>query len=234
LPCSGSVYSVAFSPDGQVVATGDDAGDLELWSITDVELLAHYDEETGLGAGDGDVRSTANSTDGKFMYYGRGGQRRGCDKPEDPRNEPECRKPYGDKMEAKAQLAQVRKELSERCRVGSLSFQALASTLSAERATAAIRFLGAGAVDPDDLVGQAGFGAPRWVSAVVPLSYRVQFKNKPDATAPAAEVLITTRLDPTTIDATSVELGDINFLDKTLTPAPERNPPGLRKSSTER
>lgn len=92
LPSSGSVYSVAFSPDGQVVATGDDAGDLELWSITDVELLAHYDEETGLGAGDGDVRSTANSTDGKFMYYGRGGQRRGRDKPEDPRNEPECRK----------------------------------------------------------------------------------------------------------------------------------------------
>jgi hypothetical protein len=66
--------TLAFSPDSQVLAVGDSAYHLALWSVTDGSLLTNYTTETGAEVGGGlrsGVRRVAYSADGKFLYYGR-------------------------------------------------------------------------------------------------------------------------------------------------------------------
>ena len=64
-------------------------------------------------------------------------------------------------------------------------------------------------VDPNDIVGPAGFGPDRFVPPV-PLPYTIHFENKPDAGGPAAEVFVTEQLDPD-LDLDTFQLGDFGF-----------------------
>ncbi|MBM4084116.1 MAG: hypothetical protein FJ272_04945, partial [Planctomycetes bacterium] len=70
----------------------------------------------------------------------------------------------------------------------------------------------AGAVDPNQKLGPAGFGTPRYVQADSVLAYRADFENEPSATAPAQQVAITDSLD-SDLDWTTFELTEIGFGD---------------------
>jgi RHS repeat-associated protein len=64
--------------------------------------------------------------------------------------------------------------------------------------------------DPNELIGPAGFGAQGFIPSGRTLPYSIQFENKPTASAPAQEVIVTQTLDPN-LDFTTFELGDIGF-----------------------
>lgn len=81
------------------------------------------------------------------------------------------------------------------------------------------------AVDPNDIQGPQGYGANRWVSGLNPMGYLVMYENMPTASAPAAEVTVTTHIDPTVFDLTTFQLGDIKLPDNLVTPGPESSPP---------
>lgn len=49
--------------------------------------------------------------------------------------------------------------------------------------------------DPNDILGPAGFGEERWVTAKEVMPYTIRFENAADASAPAQEVIITQTLD---------------------------------------
>jgi RHS repeat-associated protein len=65
-------------------------------------------------------------------------------------------------------------------------------------------------LDPNDILGPAGFGAEGFIKPGGVLPYTIRFENVATATAPAAEVRITQVLDPD-LDWTSFELGDFGF-----------------------
>jgi hypothetical protein len=75
-------------------------------------------------------------------------------------------------------------------------------------------------LDPNDKSGPAGGGAAHFITDKVPLQYSIQFENKPDATVPAAEVVITDQLDPAKVDLTSLSLGPISFGATQVVPPP--------------
>lgn len=67
--------------------------------------------------------------------------------------------------------------------------------------------------DPNDIVGPDGSGAPdHFMRVDQNFPYMVLFENKPEATAPAQEVVITQQLD-TDLDWFTFELGDFGFGD---------------------
>ena len=84
------------------------------------------------------------------------------------------------------------------------------------------------AYDPNDKLGAVGAGPERYRSGAGPLPYTVLFENKPDATAPAQEVVITDQLDRNTLDLDSFELGAIAFGDRYISV-----PAGRRQFSTD-
>ncbi len=59
-------------------------------------------------------------------------------------------------------------------------------------------------MDPNDILGPAGYGPERWIAADTELVYTIRFENLDDATAPAQEVLVTQFLDPD-LDPSTVE-----------------------------
>jgi WD40 repeat protein len=59
-----SILSVAFSPNGDYVATGDDAGKIRLWQVADGKEVKAFSEPTNW------VRSVAFSLDGKYLASG--------------------------------------------------------------------------------------------------------------------------------------------------------------------
>ena len=59
-----SILSVAFSPDGDYVATGDDAGKIRLWQVAGGKEVKAFSEPTNW------VRSVAFSLDGKYLASG--------------------------------------------------------------------------------------------------------------------------------------------------------------------
>ena len=61
----GIVYSVAFSPDGSLIASGSGDTTVKLWRVSDGALLQTYDQET---AG---VSSIQFSPNGQLFGYGR-------------------------------------------------------------------------------------------------------------------------------------------------------------------
>lgn len=64
--------------------------------------------------------------------------------------------------------------------------------------------------DPNDIVGPAGYGSQFHLDNGVLLPYQINFQNKPDATAPAAVVVITQTLD-SDLDLTTFALGNMGF-----------------------
>lgn len=72
--------------------------------------------------------------------------------------------------------------------------------------------------DPNDKIGAHGVGAERYVTGEDGTGYTIFFENKPEATAPAHEVLIIDQLDKSKLDLDSFELGSISFGDTLVTP----------------
>jgi RHS repeat-associated protein len=70
--------------------------------------------------------------------------------------------------------------------------------------------------DPNDIIGPAGFGPERFVTPEFPLSYQIQFLNKPEAAGPAEQVVVTQHLDPN-LDLDTFELSDFGFGDINVT-----------------
>jgi hypothetical protein len=65
--------------------------------------------------------------------------------------------------------------------------------------------------DPNDKAGPPGPGAQRFISGTEPLNYTILFENKPVATAPAQDVVITDQLDAAKFDLATFELGPVRF-----------------------
>jgi dipeptidyl aminopeptidase/acylaminoacyl peptidase len=64
---TGTVTSVAFSPDGSLIASGSEDRTIRLWRVSDGALVQTYDQETGMS-----VRSIQFSPNGQLFGYGRG------------------------------------------------------------------------------------------------------------------------------------------------------------------
>jgi Tol biopolymer transport system component len=77
--------------------------------------------------------------------------------------------------------------------------------------------------DPNDKVGSSGVGTAQFISGDVPTPYTVFFENKPDASAPAQDVVITDQLDLSRLDVATFQLGPIRFGDHTVVPPPGRS-----------
>ena len=78
------------------------------------------------------------------------------------------------------------------------------------------------AFDPNEIIGPAGVGDERWVSALEPLDYTVRFDNDPLlATAPARRVRIMVPLDAD-LDPRSVRIDDFGFGDLIVDVAGDR------------
>jgi hypothetical protein len=75
--------------------------------------------------------------------------------------------------------------------------------------------------DPNDIVGPVGIGPDGYVLPQTPLSYTINFQNKPEAIGPAAEVVITHKLDDD-LDLDTFELSDFGFGDIVVTVPPGR------------
>ncbi|RLA20714.1 MAG: hypothetical protein DRQ56_02495, partial [Gammaproteobacteria bacterium] len=72
-----------------------------------------------------------------------------------------------------------------------------------------------GSRDPNQKLGVAGYGAGNYVPPDTLLTYRIDFENHPDATAPAQVVTIRDQL-PDEVDWTTFELLDVGFGDITI------------------
>jgi hypothetical protein len=70
-----------------------------------------------------------------------------------------------------------------------------------------------GSIDPNMIIGPSGVGDERHITGEAPLSYAVYFENKPDATAPAQDVVVTDQLDVEKYDLDTFTLGGIGFGD---------------------
>jgi hypothetical protein len=79
-----------------------------------------------------------------------------------------------------------------------------------------------GSRDPNDKRGDEGVREFRYISGKEPLRYQIFFENKPDASAPAQEVVIMDQLAVDLLDISAFQLGPIGFA-KSLIDVP----PGL-------
>lgn len=70
-------------------------------------------------------------------------------------------------------------------------------------------------VDPNRKIGPAGMGSAGYIKRDELLSYRVDFENDPNATAPAQQVIITDPLD-SDLDWTTFQLTEIGFGDRLI------------------
>jgi len=78
-----------------------------------------------------------------------------------------------------------------------------------------------GSVDPNDIIGPAGYGDEQWIGVNESHRYRIRYENDPEeANAPAQTVLIRHPLDES-LDIRSFRIGSYGFGDLTFTP--ERN-----------
>jgi YVTN family beta-propeller protein len=74
--------------------------------------------------------------------------------------------------------------------------------------------------DPNEKIGPAGVGSPKFVPTSHPLTYAIQFENLAQATAPAQRIVITDTLDSQTFDLDSFRFGDISFGSRLVAPIP--------------
>ncbi|MHC4065224.1 MAG: PPC domain-containing protein, partial [Planctomycetota bacterium] len=66
-------------------------------------------------------------------------------------------------------------------------------------------------IDPNDKAGPSGFGTAGFIPSRQEMMYVIYFENIETATAPAQEVVITDKLDLTTLDREMLELGQVVF-----------------------
>ncbi len=64
--------------------------------------------------------------------------------------------------------------------------------------------------DPNEIVGPGGFGGSKFIAAGQNLAYTIFFQNKPTASAPAQQVVVTTVLDPN-VDLSTFQLTSIGW-----------------------
>jgi hypothetical protein len=67
--------------------------------------------------------------------------------------------------------------------------------------------------DPNDIIGPAGYGDERWITAKEVMPYTIRFENAQDATAAAQEVVITQQLD-SDLDWRTFRVDDFGFGDQ--------------------
>jgi len=72
--------------------------------------------------------------------------------------------------------------------------------------------------DPNEKVGAIGVGPGRFIMGSASSSYAVFFENKPTATAPAQEIVVTDNIDPGKIELSTLILGPIALPGTTITP----------------
>jgi hypothetical protein len=70
-------------------------------------------------------------------------------------------------------------------------------------------------LDPNAMLGPAGYGPQNFVADGTPLPYQIDFENAPTATAPAQQVVITDTLDPN-LDLSTFQFTEIAFGDTML------------------
>jgi len=75
-----------------------------------------------------------------------------------------------------------------------------------------------GSTDPNDKFGPPGVNPEQYTTRQDSLPYTVFFENKPDATAPAQEVVITDTLTTDRFDASTFSFGPVAFGDTTIFP----------------
>ncbi len=75
--------------------------------------------------------------------------------------------------------------------------------------------------DPNDLIGPAGYGSQGFVTPNQTLNYTIDFENKPIATAPVQQAVVTEQLS-TGLDWSTFGLGDIGFGNITVQVPPGR------------
>src|SRR4029077_13532997 len=73
-----------------------------------------------------------------------------------------------------------------------------------------------GSSDPNDKIGQAGYGSQGFIAPGGALPYRIDFENEATAGAPAQRVVVTDQLDPNfdwkTLALTGVGCGDTDIV----------------------
>jgi hypothetical protein len=74
--------------------------------------------------------------------------------------------------------------------------------------------------DPNAKTGPQGAGAGQFITGGQPMSYLIQFENKPEASAAAQEIVITDQLDPMRFNFASFQLGPVSFGDRIAAPLP--------------
>lgn len=62
-------------------------------------------------------------------------------------------------------------------------------------------------IDPNEMIGPAGFGDKNYIGQTRTMNYRILFENKKEATAPAYRIRITDVLDENVFDVSSVRFG---------------------------
>jgi hypothetical protein len=77
------------------------------------------------------------------------------------------------------------------------------------------------AADPNDMLGPTGYGDAAYIPSDSTVAYEVRFENKPDATGPARQIVVTDTLDPN-LDLDTFQLSEITFANQAITV-----PPGL-------
>ena len=95
-----------------------------------------------------------------------------------------------------------------------------ARSLTVDRTSLVSPVLLVKAFDPNDKVGANGSGNEHFTTGALPLRYMVFFENKPEATAPAHEVVITDQLDTAKLDLATFQLGTISFGNNTVVTPP--------------
>lgn len=104
---------------------------------------------------------------------------------------------------------------------GAFSIWGIISTgLSAQAAVAKYQVHVSGSLDPNELVGPAGAGSQHYISGDGRFGYSVFFANKPDATAPAQNVVVTDRLDTSKFDLSTFSFGRVSFGDSSFVSSP--------------
>ena len=146
-----------------------------------------------------------------------------------PRNSPErCERLHHDEVKLEGHIFELRQLCCNLCRARNASCpdddpddcgectQLLQNPTDHVDSKWDAGFCAVRAVDPNDMLGPAGFGPERLVSGRDDLGYTIRFENIGTATAPVQELVVVDYLDPN-LDWSTVEFGEIRYGDRVIT-----------------